>query len=147
MKINEAVIKQYVVGYRFNKPAVLWFDVSNYKEIVGENSTTVSFEEEGETYVYTGNSTKGYAEANNKAPYITSYELIDEEEVLKRDLISQFGNVIADEDEYDDFEDKDDEDPYDYDDWDNHCGHRYTCGGGYHHCGSYGGCGGYGGGC
>jgi len=152
MRINESALKQYVVGFRGAKPAVLWFDIKNFKEIKGETSTTISFEEDGITYTYTGSDTTGYTETKNKSPFITDYLLVDEDDLIKRGYLQLFDNVLADED---------DEDPvvaefeYDEDDYGSNCGNSYGCGrsyggcgGGYRRygCGGYGGCGG-GGGC
>lgn len=150
MRINESALRQYVVGFRGAKPAVLWFDIKNFKEVVGEASTTISFEEDGITYTYTGSDKTGYTEAGNKAPFITDYLLVDEDDLLKRGYLQLFDDVLSDSDE-DDYEEADD---LDYDDYGSNCGNSYGCGrsygcgGGYRHygCGGYGGCGG-GGGC
>lgn len=151
MRINESALRQYVVGFRGAKPAVLWFDIKNFKEVAGKTTKTISFDEDGITYTYNGSDTTGYTEASNKSPFITRYEVLDEAELEARGYIDIFDNVLSDEEEadinvIDEFEY--DNSDYDLDAWSRNCGGSHGCGGGYRHygCGGYGGCGG-GGGC
>ena len=143
MKINEDAFKQptqCIVGYIGHKPAVLWLNIDNFKESIKDDIKTISFDEDGISYTYVGSKETGYAEAKNKAPAITSYELLNDKEVAKRGYIQQFTNIldIDDEDNFFYNEDEDDE-YYDSDAWSIHCGTSYHCG-----CGSHGryGCGG-----
>lgn len=67
--------KQYLVGYRFNKPIVVWLDIGTYKETKIKGIKSFSFIEDGIKYTYKGNDKQGFYETEDKSPYITGYKI------------------------------------------------------------------------
>lgn len=141
---------KYVVGFGpTDIPAVVWMDVRNIKE----TSNGISFVEDGETYRYSFISEDNeYVELNNKAPSFTKYEILSEEELIKKGYLKSFraedtldfldvlGDILGDDYDDEDYDEADEDDYY------RGYSRRSSCGWHHHTCG-FSGCGYGAGGC